>query len=65
VGATELYDRTAGVGEIYSTDGRGNLTLLKSDRTWRKTWTSIHAIGLCELMLYDANAADVPHNPGG
>jgi hypothetical protein len=51
-----FYDRAAGVGEFYSTDGKGNLTLLSSQSTWRTSWTEIHAIGFTELMFYDATA---------
>ncbi len=35
-----FYDRAAGDGEFYTTDGQGNLTLLRQ-HTWRTTWDMI------------------------
>jgi len=36
-----FYDRAAGVGEFYRTDGNGNLQMLKQHTGWRKTWSLI------------------------
>jgi hypothetical protein len=44
-GFTDLlfYDPAAGQGEFYSTDGGGNLALLKANSGWRRTWSVIVA----------------------
>jgi hypothetical protein len=52
-----FYDPTAGVGEIYTTEG-GNLSLLKSDPSWRHSWSIIVPCNLTgrpysDLLFYD------------
>jgi hypothetical protein len=36
-----LYDRSAGFGAFYSTDGQGGLDLLSENDGWRTSWTGI------------------------
>jgi len=36
-----FYDRRAGDGKIYATNGQGDLTLLKHHTGWKKTWNII------------------------
>lgn len=36
-----FYDASTGEAEMYTTDGEGNLSLLKSYSGWRKTWSII------------------------
>ncbi len=36
-----FYDQAAGTGEFYRTDGKGNISLIKSNTNWRKTWAMI------------------------
>jgi hypothetical protein len=54
-----FYDRAAGHGEIYTTDGNGNISQLGATHTgWRKTWDIIVSIGSLsgELLFYDRAA---------
>lgn len=36
-----FYDRAAGVGEFYATDGRGGMNLLARHTNWRRSWDVI------------------------
>jgi hypothetical protein len=53
-----FYDASSGVGEFYSTDGHGNLTLKKRHTGWRTSWTQILAgrFGNANLLFYDPAA---------
>jgi len=56
-----FYDRNAGQGEFYDTDGQGNIALLKSYSGWRTSWTqilpcSVAQSGSPNLLFYDSNA---------
>jgi hypothetical protein len=54
-----FYDRAAGHGEFYTTDGNGNISQLGATHTgWRKTWDIIVSIGSLsgELLFYDRAA---------
>ena len=60
-----FYEGSTGVSEFYSTDGVGNIHLLKHD-IWRKNWTKIlsgpfafNPYGLSGLFFYDQ-----PHGIG-
>ncbi len=53
-----FYDPTAGQGEFYSTDGSGNIALLKASSGWRSTWSiivpgSFNGDGFTDLLFYD------------
>jgi hypothetical protein len=59
-GVTDLlfYDPTSGEGEFYTTDGSGNLSLLKKYTSFRKTWQLIvpgnfGGNGVTDLLFYD------------
>jgi hypothetical protein len=52
-----FYDSASGVGEFYSTDGRGGLTLVRQHTGWRTSWTQILAGRFgssAGLLFYDA-----------
>jgi hypothetical protein len=54
------YDPKVGEGEFYTTDGKGNIQLLKKHTGWRKTWSRILAGnydsgGYSDLLFYDRN----------
>jgi tetratricopeptide (TPR) repeat protein len=56
-----LYDRDAGMGEFYVTNGQGNLSFLKAHSDWSTSWTQIipgnfGANGHIGLLFYDAAA---------
>src|SRR5437588_12889875 len=56
-----FYDRNAGQGEFYDTDGQGNIALMKSYSGWRTTWTQILPCTVAQsgspnLFFYDSNA---------
>ncbi len=56
-----FYDRNAGQGEFYDTDGQGNIALLKSYSGWRTSWTQILPCTAAQsagpnLFFYDSNA---------
>ena len=56
-----FYDPSAGVGEFYTTDGQGNISLLKSYNNWRPSWSVIMAGNLTggqfdDLLFYDPSA---------
>ena len=55
-----FYDRTAGEGVFYSTDGAGGLGFLKKYDNWRKTWAEIvpgnfGGTDHSDLLFYDSN----------
>jgi hypothetical protein len=57
-----FYDRAAGEGEFYTTDGYGNLQLLKKYTGWRKSWSIIvpteqHG-NSTDLLFYDRAAGE-------
>ena len=41
-----FYDRNAGQGEFYDTDGQGNIALIKNYSGWRTSWAEIVSIDL-------------------
>src|SRR5579884_3344697 len=54
-----FYDRSAGVGNFYTTDGLGNLTLLNGHTDWSADWDVIVAgnfglnkTGRSDLLMY-------------
>lgn len=56
-----FYDATAGYGEFYTNIGRGRLTFLRADSTWRQSWSHIipgnfGGGGFTDLLFYDASA---------
>ncbi|HSS49596.1 MAG TPA: hypothetical protein VLX28_11690 [Thermoanaerobaculia bacterium] len=56
-----FYDPAAGVGEIYKTDGQGNINLVKTHTDWRHTWSIILAGNFTggkfsDLLFYDPTA---------
>jgi len=58
-----FYDRNAGHGELYRTDGQGGITLLKSYDGWRTSWSHIVPTYATEmnqyhtaLLFYDKNS---------
>jgi hypothetical protein len=57
------YDRTAGVGDVYTIDSGGKLTLKASNTHWRTTWDMIIVgdflgNGKDQVLLYDSGAGD-------
>lgn len=53
-----FYNRSAGVGQFYTTDGLGGLTELATNRGWRGIWDLIipgnfDDAGYTDLLLYD------------
>src|SRR6266702_681445 len=40
-----FYDRVNGVGAFYSVDANGNMSLIREDDGWRKTWWQIVPTG--------------------
>ena len=36
-----FYDRAAGIGEFWSTDGEGNVSRIGTNTDWRKDWAMI------------------------
>ena len=56
-----FYDPSLGEGEIYTSDGKGNLSLLKKYSGWRKTWQLIvtgnfGGNSFADLLFYDPTA---------
>jgi len=54
-----FYDPSAGVGEIYSTDGHGGMNLVATNAGWRTSWSVIAACNITggrydDLLFYDA-----------
>jgi hypothetical protein len=59
-----FYDRAAGVGEIYSTDGQGNIALVISFNDWRTSWTQIVNCNITggqydDLLFYEGSTGYV------
>ena len=53
-----FYDSASGVGEFYSTDGRGGLTLVRRHTGWPTSWTQIvtgRFGSVAGLLFYDAS----------
>ena len=56
-----FYDRAAGLGELWATDGQGGISLVKQYPQWRKTWDLIIPCALSGdvingLVFYDRAA---------
>ena len=56
-----FYDPAAGVGEFYSTDGQGGISLLRTTDNWRHTWSEISPADFTDgagqdLIFYDPGA---------
>lgn len=55
-----FYDRLAGEGEFYSTDGSGELGFIKKYDNWRRTWSKIvpgnfGGTEYSDLLFYDSS----------
>src|SRR5262249_29763182 len=53
-----LYDREAGFGAFYATDGQGGIVLLREHEGWRTTWTQIlsgrfNSAATSSLLFYE------------
>ncbi|PTL75118.1 hypothetical protein DAT35_56450 [Vitiosangium sp. GDMCC 1.1324] len=55
-----FYDRAAGLGEFYATDGKGNISLTAKHTNWRRSWDLIIPFklptGTNGLLFYDRAA---------
>jgi hypothetical protein len=58
-----FYDRVAGEGEFYATDGNGGINLLKKHSGWRRSWDFIipgnfGGSGHTDLLFYDRTTGE-------
>jgi hypothetical protein len=56
-----FYDPSAGVGEMYTVDAQGGISLIASHTDWRHTWSIVKPCGISghahsDLMFYDPAA---------
>jgi hypothetical protein len=51
-----FYDAAAGIGQLFTTDGQGNLHLLKPYTGWRTNWSVIRSPSFGQLMFYSADS---------